>query len=145
MAYAPMKRLACSLVAVVVWCSATVSAQVRTPLTSATAFPVSIVSPDNAAATSINPSALGSLHGVSFTYSHVSAERDTSYANRSDAAWLAGSATRKLSLGGGLEFTRSNTAGLASTNGFVLGAAVNMWAYLSVSANWRFRSPVNGG
>src|SRR5689334_13797730 len=103
-----MKRLAFSLaVASLVWCSAPVSAQVRTPLTSATAFPVSIVSPDSAVATAVNPSALGALQGASLTYSHVEAAKHTAYPNRFDGGWLAGRAGRNLALGVGAEFMRS--------------------------------------
>ncbi len=140
-----MNRLACSLVAALVWCSATVSAQVRTPLTSSVAYPVSIVSPDNAAATAINPAALGALQGASFTYSHVSARGETAYPDRTDAAWLAGALGRKLSLGGGLEFMRANTPGLASTNGFVIGAAANLGMRWSLGTSFRFRSPRDDG
>ncbi|MFT3921996.1 MAG: signal peptide peptidase SppA [Myxococcales bacterium] len=103
------------------------------------------MSPDNASATSVNPSALGALHGLSFTYSHVSAVGNTAYPDQLDAAWLAGSVGRRLSLGGGLDFMRASTPGLASTNGFVLGAAFNMGTYFSLGANWRFRSPRDGG
>jgi protease-4 len=140
-----MNRLACSLAAALVCCSATVSAQVRTPLTSYTAFPVSIVSPDNASATAVNPSALGALQGVSLTYSHVGAASDTAYPNRTEAAWLAGSPSQRLSLGAGVEFMRSDIAGLASTNGFSMGASLNMGTSWSLGTTYRFRSPTSYG
>jgi protease-4 len=102
------------------------------------------VSPDNAAASAINPAGLGSLDGVSLTYSHVAAEGGTAYPNRTDGLWLAGSAGRRLSLGGGLEFMRSDTRGLASTNGFVVASALKLGASWSLGASWRFRSPREG-
>lgn len=140
-----MNRLVCSLVVALLWCSATVSAQVRTPLTSATAFPVSIVSPDNAAATAINPSALGALRGTSLTYSHVAGVEGTAYPNRSDGLWFGARVSRRFALGTGLEFMRTNVAGLASTNGFSVGAALNLSRSLSLGGTYRFRSPKDDG
>ncbi len=140
-----MNRIVCSLVVTLLWCSTSVYAQVRTPLTSATAFPVSIVSPDNAAATAINPSALGALDGVSLTYSHVAGAQGTAYPNRSDGLWFGGRASRRLALSGGLEFMRTDTVGLASTNGFSAAAALNLSRNWSLGTTYRFRSPKDAG
>src|SRR5688500_13759082 len=95
----------------------TLSAQVRTPHTSATAFPVSLVSPDSAAPVSLNPSALGSLDSWSLAYSHVDATPDTAYADKFDALWLPFPVFDGMALGFGPEFMRARMPGLVDTNG----------------------------
>lgn len=139
-----MKRLAFPLATALLWVAATVSAQVRSPLTPGTAFPVSIVGPDSAVATAVNPSALGALEGASFTFSHVEDVADSAFPDRTNAGWIAGRVARSLALGGGLEFVRAGQPGLVSTNGFVLGGAINMGAYWSLGSTWRMRSPRDG-
>ncbi len=122
-----------------------VSAQVRTPLTSSTAFPVSVVSPDNALATEINPSALGALDSWSLAVSHVSPARETAYSDRQTSVFLASKLGEGFALGTGIDVFRSERAGLASYNGFVLGTAFNAGPAWSLGTNWRLRSPRPGG
>ncbi|HEX6243327.1 MAG TPA: hypothetical protein VFZ61_20580, partial [Polyangiales bacterium] len=116
-------------------------AQVAAPLAPSTAFPVSIVSPDNASALAINPSALGSVDGWSIAFSHVSPVDRSVYADRTDAAWVAAEVGKMVSLGAGLDFTRSRTPDLPDSNNGVLGAALNMGTSWSLGAVWRIRSP----
>lgn len=121
----------------------TVSAQVGSALAPGTAFPVSIVSPDSAAALGVNPSALGAVDGWSIAYSHVSAVDRSVYADRTDAVWLAADVGKMLSVGAGLDFLRTRTNGLPSSNNGVLGASLNMGPSWALGANWRIRSPRN--
>lgn len=102
------------------------------------------MSPDNAAATSINPSALNHLDSWSLTYSHVAAEANTAFTERYDALWLALPLTRSFAVGIGPEFMRARTPGLFDTNGFVMGAGLG-GPVVSWGASYRFRSPREGG
>jgi protease-4 len=124
--------------------AASAAAQVTSPIAPATGFPISIVSPDNAAATSINPSALGALAGWSLAYSHVDAADGSAYADRSDAAWFATRLGSSLGLGTGFDLVRSRTPGLASSNGFLLGASINPARHWSWGATYHMRSPRSG-
>jgi protease-4 len=109
------------------------------PIAPSTAFPVSVVSPDSAAAMSINPSALGNVDGWSIAFSHVSAVNRSTYADRSDTAWLAADLGRVLSLGAGMEAMRSFTPGLPNTNTGLLGASLQMGRNWSMGSVWRIR------
>jgi protease-4 len=101
------------------------------------------VSPDNASATAINPSALTSLDDWSLTYSHVTPLRGTAYENRFDALWMGLPLSDEFALGFGPEFMRARTPGLPDTNGFVLAASAGgpVWTW---GVSWRFRSPSGG-
>lgn len=120
------------------------SAQVRTPLTSSTAFPVSVVSPDNALATQINPSALGALDSWSLAASHVDHASGTAYTDRQTAFSLASKLSEGFAFGTGVDLFRSRTPGLASYNGFALGAALSPGKTWSLGSTWRIRSPRDG-
>jgi protease-4 len=111
----------------------------------ATAFPISIVSPDNAAATSINPSGLGAIEGWSLAYSHIDGAGGSAYADRGEAGWFAARLGKQLGVGTGFDLVRSNTAGLASSNGFLLAASFNPARYWSWGATYHLRSPRNDG
>jgi len=121
------------------------SAQVRTPLTSSTAFPVSVVSPDNALATQINPAALGALESWSLAVSHVDPAKGTAYADRQTSVSLASALGAGFSLGAGVDVFRSRSALSTSYNGFVLGAAFNAGRDWSLGTNWRLRAPTERG
>lgn len=147
MAYQQMRRLAWVLWA---WLVGAVGfagegwAQVGPGFTPQTAFPVSLVAPDNAAATSINPSALGTLDSWSLSYSHVASARGTSYGDRYDAAWFATPLLDVAALGTGIEFQRGRDGSRADQNGFVLGGAVRPSPLWSLGASWHLRSPRSG-
>lgn len=116
-------------------------AQVSPSLTPQTAFPLSIVSPDNAASTSLNPSALGALDSWSITYSHVAPADGTSQTDRFDGVWAATPLGSSLTVGTGLEFARARDGSGADTNGFVLGASLNPSRAWSLGTSWHVRSP----
>ena len=116
--------------------SGVVSAQVRTPLTSSTAFPVSVVSPDNALATEINPSALGALDSWSLAVSHVDPAEGTAYADQQTSVFLASKLGEGFALGTGVDVFRSQRSDLASYNGYVLGAAFGSGSAWSLGTNW---------
>jgi protease-4 len=101
------------------------------------------VSPDNASATAVNPSALTDLDAWSLTYSHVTPLRGSAHENRYDALWMGLPVSDEFALGFGPEFMRARTPGLPDTNGFVLSAAAGgpVWTW---GLSWRFRSPANG-
>ncbi len=120
--------------------SGTVSAQVRTPLTSSTAFPVSVVSPDSAIATEINPSALGALDSWSLAVSHVDPAQGTAYSDQQTSVSIASKLGDSFALGAGVDVFRSKRSDLASYNGFVLGTAFNAGPEWSLGVNWRLRS-----
>jgi protease-4 len=101
------------------------------------------VSPDNASALTINPSALGSVDDWSVTFSHVDAVDRSTYADRTDSVWVAGDVGKMLSVGAGLDFLRSRSTGLPDCNNGSLGAALNMGSSWSWGATWRIRSPRN--
>ena len=92
----------------------------------------------------MNPSALGSVDGWSIAYSHVDAVARSTYADRTDAVWLAANVGKVLSLGAGLDFLRHSQQGLPASNNGALGASLNMGPYWSWGATWRIRSPRNG-
>jgi len=123
---------------------AQMSAQVRTPLTSSTAFPVSVVSPDSAIATQVNPSGLGALESWSLAVSHVDAARGTAYTDRQTAVSLASKLGEGFAFGTGIDTFRSRTPGTASYNGFVLGGALSPAKSWSLGSTWRVRSPRDG-
>jgi protease-4 len=117
----------------------TATAQMASPIAPSTGFPVSVVSPDNAAALSINPSALGNIDGWSIAFSHVSAVNQSAYPDRTDAAWLATDLGSMLSLGAGYESLRSRTDGLPDTNSGLLGASLQTGRNWSWGALWHIR------
>ncbi len=124
---------------------AQMSAQVRTPLTSSTAFPVSVVSPDSALATALNPAALGALDTWSMTVSHVAPAKGTAYSDRQTSVFLASALGEGFALGAGVDVFRSRSALSSSYNGFVLGAAFSAGPQWSLGTNWRLRAPTERG
>ncbi len=150
-----MRRTALVLFLLVV-CSVvlvgSVSAQVRSSLTSSTAFPVSLVSPDNALATDLNPSALGTLDTWSLTASHVEPAQGSAYADRETSVFLASPLGSAFALGAGVHAFRNRDDGLGSPrnemgsfNALVLGAALSAGPMWSLGATWRVRSPRGDG
>src|SRR4051812_1850065 len=123
-----MSRVACVLFAALVGFASfprRTQAQVSSPMTPETAYPVSLVSPDSAAGTAINPSSLGALSNWSLSYSHVAAARDTNQRDKYDGAWFATPVGKAMALGTGIEFARARDGSLANQNGFVLASAIN--------------------
>ncbi|MDB4975713.1 MAG: Protease [Myxococcaceae bacterium] len=114
-------------------------------MTPETAFPVSLVAPDNAAGVALNPSSLGTLQNWSLTYSHVAPARGTNQRDRYDGAWFATPLGSMLAVGGGIEFARSRDRGEVDQNGFVLAAALSPSPKVSLGASWHKRSPQGGG
>lgn len=148
MAYQQMRRLAwvlCASAVCIASFPATGWAQVGAWFTPATAFPVSIVAPDNAASTSINPSALSTLESWSLTYSHIAPAATTSYRDRYDAVWLAAPLFDALALGGGLEFQRGRGGSRVDANGLVIGASFQLQRLFSAGATWHMRKPRSDG
>jgi protease-4 len=103
-----------------------------------------VVSPDNALATSINPSALGALDTWSLTGSYIDPLPDSAFADRLTSVYLASRLGQSFALGAGVDALRSRTPGLSSYNGFTLGAALNAGAAWSLGASWRLRAPRAG-
>ncbi len=121
------------------------SAQVRTPLTSSTAFPVSLVSPDSAVATAVNPSGLSALDDWSVSFSHVDAAPGTAFADRQTSAYAASRVGAGQSLGAGIEVFRSRTPDLGSHHAFLLAASLASGPTWSLGSSWRIRAPRAGG
>ena len=120
-------------------------AQVSPSLTPATAFPLSIVSPDNALGLALNPSALGALESWSLTYSHVAAARETSQRDRFDGLFFATPLGDALALGGGLELVRARDGSGADHDGGYLGAALSAGPVWSLGSSCHGRNPCAGG
>jgi protease-4 len=100
-----------------------------------------LVAPDNAASTSLNPSALATLESWSLTYSHIAPASTTRYRDRYDAVWLATPLLDGFTVGTGLDFQRARDGSRADANGFVLGGALHPSSLWSVGTTWRMRSP----
>ena len=113
-------------------------------MTPETAYPVSLVSPDSAAGTAINPSSLGALSNWSLSYSHVAAARDTNQRDKYDGAWFATPVGKAMALGTGIEFGRARDGSGSSQNGFVLASAINAGSMLSFGSSWHMRAPRSG-
>ncbi len=116
-------------------------AQVSSSAAHEVAYPTSLVSPDNASATSLNPSALAALPAWSLTYSHVAAARATSWRDRYDAAWFATPLGELVTFGTGLEFNRAGDGSAADYNGFLMSAALHSSPRWSLGLGWHMRSP----
>ena len=109
-----------------------------------TAYPVSLVSPDGAAATALNASSLGTLPSWSLSYSHVAAARASNHPDRYDGAWFAAPLGKVMAVGTGIEFGRARDGSGANQNGFVLATAINAGSMWSLGTAWHMRSPRAG-
>ena len=116
-------------------------AQVGSWFTPETAFPVSLVAPDNAASTALNPSALATLDSWSLTYSHIAPASTTSFRDRYDGLWFATPLLDAFTIGTGLDFRRGRDGSRADANGFVLGGAIHPTPMFSFGATWHMRAP----
>jgi protease-4 len=109
------------------------------------------VSPDNALAVDVNPSALGALDTWSLTASHVEPGSGSAYSNRETSLFFASPFGSGFALGAGVDVFRNRPDGfgrineLDSYNAFVLGAALSSGPSWSLGSTWRVRSARTGG